>query len=277
MDDKGNILIKRVGRCSVYVKSLTNSPDGLGSCLGKDIIESKGKLEYKKVSTLFDIRSFQASITAELKTTYPQARKLESQCITAITFGKESGNIDLMESPSWIMIINIVALELLRSELPTVNLVNSINQSLVSLVKNGGRSHHNHNHLKQSTNSPKGREVITNDRKGNNNNNNNNINGDGGSIIEGNSVYQLIAYEAGLIGKNGKGQSILTNGKPSTGKSELKISKSSVNSNKGDKLNRNPLNRNQLKSIGCKLRLPDPDYDYELPPIRESTLLRKGN
>ncbi|XP_015789242.1 uncharacterized protein LOC107366174 [Tetranychus urticae] len=270
MDGKGNILIKRVGKAAVYVKSFVGSSDGLGSCIGKDIIESKGKLEYKKVSTLFDIRSFQAGISAELKATYPQTQKLESQCITAIAFGKESGTLDLLETPSWIMIINIVALELLRNEIPSVSLVNSTNQSLVSVVNKTCRSH-----IQQQSgnnNKPKSREAV--ERKGinvnNNTNTNNKLNSKDGSIIEGNTVYQLIAYDTGLIGDN---KSPLT--KQLSNKSDLKRLEPSTKSVKGDKFNRNPSNRSQLKSLGGKIRLPDPDYDFELPPIREKTFLRK--
>uniref|UniRef100_T1KQ28 MH2 domain-containing protein n=1 Tax=Tetranychus urticae TaxID=32264 RepID=T1KQ28_TETUR len=228
MDGKGNILIKRVGKAAVYVKSFVGSSDGLGSCIGKDIIESKGKLEYKKVSTLFDIRSFQAGISAELKATYPQTQKLESQCITAIAFGKESGTLDLLETPSWIMIINIVLIQPISHWFLWLT-------RLVDLIFN-----------------------------------NNQLNSKDGSIIEGNTVYQLIAYDTGLIGDN---KSPLT--KQLSNKSDLKRLEPSTKSVKGDKFNRNPSNRSQLKSLGGKIRLPDPDYDFELPPIREKTFLRK--
>ena len=42
--------------------------------------------------------------------------RLESQCVTAISFVKNEP--ELLDSPIWILIINIVALEMLKAKLP---------------------------------------------------------------------------------------------------------------------------------------------------------------
>merc|ERR1711997_1120855 len=58
----------------------------------------------------------------ELKRPFPDRHKLESQCISAISFGastvdgKNNGNV--LNLPIWIMAINVVAMEMLRTKLP---------------------------------------------------------------------------------------------------------------------------------------------------------------
>ena len=116
MDEKGNILIKKVGRSNVYVKNIrVQGMNSQTSCVGKEIVEAKGRLEYNKAMKLFDISIFKNNIAQELRETYPERRKLEAQCISCITFVKDVN--ELLDNCSWIMIINIVALELLKSRL----------------------------------------------------------------------------------------------------------------------------------------------------------------
>ena len=116
MDEKGNILIKRVSRSNVFVKNVRiQGINGQINCVGKEIVEAKGRLDYNKAMKLFDIATFKNNIAQELKETYPERRKLEAQCISCITFGKDVN--ELLKNGSWIMIINIVALELLKSRL----------------------------------------------------------------------------------------------------------------------------------------------------------------
>ena len=43
-------------------------------------------------------------------------RKLEAQCISAVSFVKNEQ--DLLYSPVWIMLINVVALEMLNAKMP---------------------------------------------------------------------------------------------------------------------------------------------------------------
>ena len=55
-------------------------------------------------------------MSRELKRAYPDRRKLECQCICAIAFVKNE--VDMLDSPCWIMLINIVAMDMLKSKIP---------------------------------------------------------------------------------------------------------------------------------------------------------------
>jgi len=55
-------------------------------------------------------------VSRELKRAYPDRRKLECQCICAVAFVKNE--VDLLDSPCWIMLINIVAMDMLKSKIP---------------------------------------------------------------------------------------------------------------------------------------------------------------
>ena len=62
------------------------------------------------------MKKFQGNVSRELKRAYPDRRRLEWQCITAIAFVRSEP--ELLECPSWVMIINIVAMDMLKSKLP---------------------------------------------------------------------------------------------------------------------------------------------------------------
>ena len=63
------------------------------------------------------MKKFQQNMNRELKRQYPDRRKLEAQCISAVAFGGEAGT-DLLDCPIWVLSINIVAMEMLRSKMP---------------------------------------------------------------------------------------------------------------------------------------------------------------
>lgn len=52
----------------------------------------------------------------ELSRSYPDRRRLENQCMSLISFVKSEN--DILECPIWVMIINIVAMDMLKSKLP---------------------------------------------------------------------------------------------------------------------------------------------------------------
>ena len=71
------------------------------------------------------MKKFQQNMNRELKRPFPDRHKLESQCISAISFGaskgspsSDSSNGNVLNLPIWIMAVNIVALEMLRTKLP---------------------------------------------------------------------------------------------------------------------------------------------------------------
>jgi hypothetical protein len=114
MDDMGNIIIKRMSNCDVLIRGW----DSESNSLSKDIIELGGELEFEKSVKLFDMKKFQSGIARELLSAYPDRRKLENQCICAIAFVKDAP--ELLELCSWVMLINIVALDLLKSRFPAM-------------------------------------------------------------------------------------------------------------------------------------------------------------
>lgn len=114
MDDMGNVIIKRMSNCDVFIRGW----DRESNSLSKDIVELSGELEFEKSVKLFDMKKFQAGIARELLSAYPDRRKLENQCICAIAFVKDAP--ELLDLCSWVMLINIVALDLLKSRFPTM-------------------------------------------------------------------------------------------------------------------------------------------------------------
>jgi len=116
MDDNGNIIIKRLsGRSNVYIKgwqSETNEPNSVAN----EIIRLNGLLELEKPVRLFDMKKFQSNIQRELRSAYPDRRKLENQCISAIAFVRDAS--DVLDLPCWVLIINVVAIDMLKSRLP---------------------------------------------------------------------------------------------------------------------------------------------------------------
>lgn len=85
---------------------------------------------------LFDMKKFQANVSRELRRAYPDRRRLECQCLSAIAFVKSEA--DLLECPIWVLIINVVAMDMLKSKLPPGKLYSLCLISLnnLSSVKN---------------------------------------------------------------------------------------------------------------------------------------------
>jgi len=112
MDDSGNILIKRVAKSNIYVKNTAEE-----TAVSNDILKlPNGLLEMDKPFKLFDMKKFQQNVNREMKRQYPERNKLETQCISTIALVKNEGEV--LDSPIWIMLINIVALEMLGAKMP---------------------------------------------------------------------------------------------------------------------------------------------------------------
>lgn len=62
------------------------------------------------------MKKFQANLNRELSRSYPDRRRLETQCLSTISFVKSENEI--LECPIWVMIVNVVALDMLKSKLP---------------------------------------------------------------------------------------------------------------------------------------------------------------
>merc|ERR1739838_8962 len=112
MDDSGNILVKRVSKGNIYVKNTAEE-----TAVSNDILKlPNGLLEMDKPFKLFDMKKFQQNVNREMKRQFPERNKLETQCISTIAFVKNEGEV--LDSPIWIMLINIVALEMLGVKMP---------------------------------------------------------------------------------------------------------------------------------------------------------------
>lgn len=62
------------------------------------------------------MKKFQANVNRELSRSYPDRRRLETQCLSIINFVKSEN--DVLECPIWVMIVNVVAMDMLKSKLP---------------------------------------------------------------------------------------------------------------------------------------------------------------
>jgi len=114
MDDSGNILVKRIAKEKVYVKQTSEE-----NAIASDILKiPNGSLEAEKPVKLFDMKKFQQNVSREMRRAYPDRRKLECQCISAIAFVRNEQ--DILDSPCWIMLINIVAMDMLKSKMPPI-------------------------------------------------------------------------------------------------------------------------------------------------------------
>lgn len=62
------------------------------------------------------MNKFQQNVKREMRRQYPDRSKLETQCVCLIAFVKNEQ--DILDCPIWVMIINIVAMDMLKSKLP---------------------------------------------------------------------------------------------------------------------------------------------------------------
>lgn len=62
------------------------------------------------------MKKFQSNVNRELRRAYPDRRRLETQCLSAMAFVK--GENDVLDCPIWVLIINVVAMDMLKSKLP---------------------------------------------------------------------------------------------------------------------------------------------------------------
>ncbi|XP_015782980.1 uncharacterized protein LOC107360770 isoform X2 [Tetranychus urticae] len=114
MDEFGNIIIKRLSHCDVFIRGY----DREANSISKGILDLDGELTLEKSVKLFDMKKFQSGLNKELRSAYPDRRRLENQCINVIAFVKDA--TDVLDLPVWIMVVNIVALDMLKSKLPQV-------------------------------------------------------------------------------------------------------------------------------------------------------------
>ncbi|KRZ13993.1 hypothetical protein T11_7785 [Trichinella zimbabwensis] len=130
IDNQGNILAKRRGHSPVIVQG-ANCPDM--HCLGKDVISIKGHLEVQRaikvkflfyikseiyilfiLFKVFDMRLFKEAVEIEFRRSKPDMRKLFYKSVVRISLVKDDPHP--LKTPCWIMVINLVALDVLNSK-----------------------------------------------------------------------------------------------------------------------------------------------------------------
>ncbi|KAI1285301.1 hypothetical protein HDE_12088 [Halotydeus destructor] len=133
-DQEGNILVRNLAEKSFYVKDWHRALlEPASSCMSDELIKSRGRIVAGKSLKLFDMKKFLTNISIEMVNQYPDRKALESQCISVIGFSKESGSAELLNQPVWVMVINIVALEMLKSESALGSILNPTPKSLSAI------------------------------------------------------------------------------------------------------------------------------------------------
>lgn len=64
------------------------------------------------------MNKYQTNLSRETRRAYPDRRRLEKQCLSAIVFVRTEA--DLLQCPVWVLIVNVVGLDMLKSKLPPV-------------------------------------------------------------------------------------------------------------------------------------------------------------
>lgn len=62
------------------------------------------------------MKKFQSNVNRELRRAYPDRRRLETQCLSVVSFVRTENEI--LECPIWVLIVNVVAMDMLKSKLP---------------------------------------------------------------------------------------------------------------------------------------------------------------
>ncbi|XP_011301150.1 uncharacterized protein exp [Fopius arisanus] len=115
MDVQGTILIRRLCKSNVYIK--TTHPED--NAVGAEILRnSQGALEHEKPGKLFDTNKYKMNLFRETRRAYPDRKRLEKQCLSAIVFVRTEA--DLLQCPVWVLIVNVVGLDMLKSKLPPI-------------------------------------------------------------------------------------------------------------------------------------------------------------
>ncbi|TMW54585.1 hypothetical protein DOY81_000379, partial [Sarcophaga bullata] len=117
MDDIGNVFVKRYGKSGVYVHNTSATNEE--TVIGGDILQLPNMaLPTGTSAKLFDMRKFTTNINREFSRPYPESSRLERQCLSAISLVKSNNN--LINCPLWILVINVVAIDMLKNRMQTL-------------------------------------------------------------------------------------------------------------------------------------------------------------
>ncbi|XP_074600941.1 uncharacterized protein LOC141854971 [Brevipalpus obovatus] len=113
MNDCGSLRIVNKSRVNIFAKSW-NFEDSKSP---HDTFLSTLKIVPGKSCTIFDMDTFLDKLDQEVRTPCPVRNKLERQTICIVAIGSDS--IDMINIPCWLIIINLVALDILRAKMPS--------------------------------------------------------------------------------------------------------------------------------------------------------------
>ncbi|KAE9549819.1 hypothetical protein FO519_006970 [Halicephalobus sp. NKZ332] len=127
MDNQGNIKAMARGSTPIYVQGWKDSKC---HCISDKIIRNHGKLINKsatsaisdedRVVKIFDMRRFKQCVERDPYESESDARNLLLKTCVRVALVKDGGSADPMKTPCWFMIINLVALDMLKTKLPSV-------------------------------------------------------------------------------------------------------------------------------------------------------------
>ncbi|XP_005181519.1 uncharacterized protein LOC101899682 [Musca domestica] len=117
MDEIGNVFIKRYGKSGVFVHNTSQTNEE--TVIGADILQMPNMaLQSGTSAKLFDMRKFTTNINREMGRAYPESSRLQRQCLSAISLVKSNNN--LINCPLWILVINVVAIDMLKNRLQSL-------------------------------------------------------------------------------------------------------------------------------------------------------------
>ena len=105
MDNGGNMIVNKLTNKSIIYSANPNEDSIL--------------LEDGKSTKIFDMKKFQANIKKARKKEIPDWKELRKEVMTTLSLGEYRD--DPLEQPLWMMVINIVAFDLLRSKIRVFN------------------------------------------------------------------------------------------------------------------------------------------------------------
>ena len=117
IEENGNISARKLnGKCEIIVRPYDTKhnalPDKLLLNNGRALSEPSNT-----PSVIFDLCKFKSNIFKELNNGQADRTRLENQCICTVVFIRESTTNDSgLYNPVWLLLINIVALDFLRSK-----------------------------------------------------------------------------------------------------------------------------------------------------------------
>lgn len=113
-DEDGNILLQMLERRRIFVTDI-------GRCSGlahpeNEGVNRNGKLINQSTNKIFDMRKFVMRLNESMMNSSVGVENLENSCFCAIAFCCKPSQ-EIIDTPVWIIIINIIAMEMLHRNL----------------------------------------------------------------------------------------------------------------------------------------------------------------